>query len=200
MKKIKKFLMYFTAISHPKNWYLCFKYPFLKAYNVWHRSFCGYSFTEADIIREVGRGWFKAFGSQMIEEIKEAIIQDEKDLIACKKGQYKEPKTFKSLKNRILLKKGCKHFMFYDIKEKWGALVLSAQCGPNARKVLEKYEDMSINYCQYCGKPSQYCSSGWITYLCSDCFDIAKKTIRETMGEKDYLAFKRKQKITNQKK
>ena len=90
----------------------------------------------------IDSGWKKAFGKQLSRDLKKALIKD-KDLYT---------------------------FRFCDIKEKYGYLVLDAfSYGPNTEKVINYYENLSICYCYFCGKPSRYITAGWIEYVCKEC-------------------------------
>lgn len=51
------------------NFFFCLKYPFWKARNVWDGKFLGYSHTWYD---DIEKGWQKAFGKQLSNEIKKA--------------------------------------------------------------------------------------------------------------------------------
>lgn len=199
-RKIKSILNYFTAFKYPKNWLLCHKYPFLKVRNVWDGCFCGYSFTEADVIRGAGEGWWNAFGDQLLKDFKDALITDRVLYIIKTKGNYREPKLFKYIRGRHFYKKACQGVLFYDVKEKWGYLVLSATCGGKAQEVLRKYENISADYCQYCGKPSEYETPGWITFVCSNCFDQISSGRGKDLRGKDYLKYKEECKIKGEKK
>ena len=74
-----------------------------------------------------------------------------------------------------------------DIKVKFG--VLSWSSGPipsnsELYEIVEKYEELSKNYCMVCGKPTEWALDDpyWIYYYCSDC---------KAKGEKQGLKFKR---------
>lgn len=43
--------------------------------------------------------------------------------------------------------------------------------GKESDKVIRKYELMSRGYCINCGKPTRYVTSGWVSYLCEDCYN-----------------------------
>lgn len=58
-----------------------------------------------------------------------------------------------------------------QIKEKWGYLCLYAAGTKEILDVLDKYEELSKNYCICCGKPTKYKTGGYILYLCEHCFD-----------------------------
>lgn len=143
------------------NYFLCKKYPFLKSRNVWDGRFLGYAYTEYDQIPD---GWRKAFGKQLLKDLKEALIED----------------------------KALKTFRFTQIKEKYGSLRLYTNfVTPNVEKVIEKYEKMSEEYCIYCGKPSTHFTKGWILFVCSDCYDKVFERQRATFpDDREYQEYK----------
>ena len=135
------------------------KYPFLRIQNIWHRiwisikcerfSNIGYllSHTKLDLMPH---GWRKAFGEQMCEEIKQALLKN------GRKSLYS--------------------YVISDIKEKYGSLRWYDYSAPKeVHDIIDKYECQSMCYCINCGKPVRYITKGWIEYLCEDC---AKKTIK----------------------
>lgn len=148
-------------LTKVKNFFLCLKYPFLKVYNVWTGKFCGYGFTEYD---NLPYGWQQAFGKQLLEDIKSAYKEDKK-------------------KNRHLKWKDA--LRFTQIKEKYGELCLYADATKRISNVLRKYELLSICYCPNCGKPVRYCTKGWVSYLCEDCFNKYVQEINLSQNEID---------------
>lgn len=148
---------------------LVIKYPFLLPRNRWTgkvivwdwiwqnlkhmriefalSGFYHFEYTELDSLPE---GWRKVFGEQMCEDIKQALL---------KSGG----------------KKALKEWRIMDIKEKWGYLHLYSNWETKElSKVIEYYEELSKQYCIYCGKPTKYITRSWINYVCEDCF-INKK-------------------------
>ena len=121
---------------------LCKRYPFLIPRNRWTGEIArdyDYSYTEIDAL---GEGWFKAFGLQICEEIRNALIE----------ANYLD-------KYRII-----------DIKEKYGSLRwYDAGAPEKVYKIIRKYEKLSEEVCYNCGKPSVGYTPGWILFLCEDC-------------------------------
>lgn len=146
-----------------KNFFFCLKYPFYKSYNRFTGKFCGYSFTEYD---QIDYGWQKAFGRQMSEEIKRVGLK------------YKRS-TSKHIKWKDIIR-------WYDIKEKYGSLVLCANHIPELGDVLAKYELLSMCYCRYCGKPTRYITGGWVNYLCEECTKKVCEYNELKLSGKDY--------------
>lgn len=95
-----------------------------------------YEYTELDMMPT---GWKKAFGMQMIEELREILV----------KYDYLE------------------HYHVADIKEKWGALRWYDDGVPDEAKKeykawLDKYENLSTDTCLICGEPAEQ----WIDEHC----------------------------------
>jgi hypothetical protein len=100
------------------------------------------SHTELDAMDE---GWRKAFGLQMCEEIKQALLKS-----GGRKYLYK--------------------YRIMQIKEKWGGLRwYDAWSTKEIMKIISKYEDISYKTCIKCGKPAKWVSKGWICPYCDDC-------------------------------
>ena len=90
-------------------------------------------------------GWRKAFGLQMCEEIKQALL---------KEGGLK-----KLLNYRIL-----------QIKEKWGQLCWYDGNGcESVNQIIDKYTEISQKTCGCCGKPAKYRTLGWVYPYCEEC-------------------------------
>ena len=133
---------------------LCERYPFIIPRNRWTDEilwenkyswyYCHpYAFTELD---SFPKGWYKAFGRQMMEEIRED----------CIKHNFLD-------KLRIM-----------QIKEKYGGLRFYVGSIPRDSKIFEiihKYEDMSEHFCEYCGRPSENHDIGgyWLSTICPKC-------------------------------
>jgi len=132
------------------------EYPFLLPRNRWTGEVpedYDYSYTEIDAMP---KGWRKAFGDQMLKELKEAL------------GDFAD-------KYRIT-----------QIKEKYGALRwYDSGCTKEGHDVVNKYEQLSNYICIKCGKPATKVTTGWISPLCDDCIgdrqyiEIDKKELEE---------------------
>lgn len=143
----RRFKMYSDVITDEliqKNKALIERYPFLLPRNRFTGKVVAdydYSFTELD---DMPDGWRKAFGEQMCEELREALI------IAERLDEYR----------------------ISDIKEKFGFLHWydfgNTQEGYD---VISKYEKLSKRICISCGKPATKISTGWISPYCDDCAD-----------------------------
>ena len=116
-----------------------------------------WTFTEYN---EISPGWRNAFGKQLTKDLKAAL---------------KEAKQLKS-------------FYFLQIKEKWGGLCLyGTATTEKVNKILHHYENLSICYCEDCGKPARYKRlGGWVGYVCSECFNkqLAQWNPEATLAEK----------------
>ena len=134
------------------NFLFCKKYPFWT-----FRQFKGYKHNK-EIYRNsysitwydaISSGWKKAFGKELSDEI-----------LRVGNKYLKEHKDKKW--NDII------HWQ--QIKSKYGELRLYASAVEPIMNILDKYEWLSIGYCEFCGKPARYMTEGWIIYLCEDCY------------------------------
>lgn len=121
------------------------RYPFLLPRNRWTDKVpddYDYTWTEIDAFPS---GWYKVFGEEMLEEIRED----------CIKNDYLD-------KLRIL-----------QIKEKYGTLRFYTGAIPvesKIFKIISKYEEMSAHYCMVCGAPAETSDIGWwLVTLCDEC-------------------------------
>lgn len=118
------------------------KYPWLKPYNVltgktWKDY--RYETTWAD---DLPRGWRKAFGDMMFEEI---------------------DKVLKQTNTTIYIE---------QIKEKYGQLRFYFSGTSELHDIVEKYSTLSGNICIKCGKPDvPMLDTGWICPVCQECFE-----------------------------
>lgn len=124
-----------------KNKKLCKRYPFLIPRNRWTGKIVdnyNYDWTELDCMPN---GWRRAFGKQFMEELRKE----------CIKYNYLD-------KLRIM-----------EIKEKFSGLRFYVEPVPKNSKIFEiidKYENLSYNYCMICGKEGKLYNDGWMTTLC----------------------------------
>lgn len=122
------------------------RYPFLQPRNRLSDEIdCDYAFTYTEL-DAMPYGWRKAFGHQMLEEIRAVLVR----------GDY------------------LNQYRIFEIKEKYGTLRWYDGGAPEAifdelQAVIDKYEDMSMLYCLNCGKPTKYKTKRWVSYLCPDC-------------------------------
>ena len=141
------------------------KYPWLASdFNPWdariwnYRKRVGYKWTWYD---DFPRGWRKAFGKMMIEDIDQAL-----------------KKAGKEVRD---------NFMVSQIKEKFGELRFYHYGGTReVDDIVEAYSVLSRNICVHCGKPDVgYLTDGWIMPICEECFkDLSTtKTYDEAISE-----------------
>lgn len=98
--------------------------------------------TELDALEP---GWRKAFGLQICEEIKQALL---------KKGG----------------RKMLNNYRIDQIKEKWGYLHwYDHNSIPEVENIIHKYKYISEHTCINCGRPAKYMSKGWISPFCEYC-------------------------------
>lgn len=128
------------------------KYPFLLPRN-WQTDRVPdayeYEYTELDIVPE---GWKKAFGLNMVEELRVILV----------KADYLEA------------------YRVHDIKEKYGSLRWYDNFGPVEHQEeyyawLRRYEDLSERICIICGEPATHRSTGWISPYCEKCVAASRK-------------------------
>ena len=150
-----------TAEIKERNRKLCEKYPFLIPSNRWSGiriTEAGgggywpgdpeeipeydYEFTELD---DMPKGWRIAFGEQMCEEIREALLKHGGE-------------------------EALSRYRVAQIKEKFGALRWYDFNGnEDTDAVINKYEAISERTCIRCGKPATQISTGWISPWCDEC-------------------------------
>ena len=102
-------------------------------------------------IDEIPDGWRRAFGLDLLYELKTSLIKD-----------------------------GCLDtFAFTQIKEKFGTLrIYATGYDKNTRNVIAKYEELSQYFCVHCGKRAKYISQGWICPWCEDCVREIRDTVK----------------------
>lgn len=101
---------------------------------------------------EIPEGWRNAFGLQMCEDIREALLNE----------------GGKELLNS---------YQIMQIKEKFGTLRWYDLSAPKSvHDIIDKYEALSYHTCVNCGKPATKISTGWICPYCDDCIGDKKYT------------------------
>ena len=151
--KIKNRIQYPFIVF--RNYLLVRKYPFLKPSCGWGIDMRNtpdyykyhYEITWLDCLP---KGWKKAFGKQICDELKDAIESNH-------------------LSNYKVL----------QVKEKYGTLRWYDEGGnKNTCNIIDKYEKISEKVCQLCGKPATHMSKGWIGYYCEDCIKYTSEENR----------------------
>ena len=156
-----------------KNKALCERYPFLIPRNVWTgkriTDGAGY-WSDSDKVPEYNyewtlldnmpEGWRKAFGEQMCEEMREALIDE---------GRLDD-------------------YVITDIKEKYGGLRWYSY-GETERtiKIIHKYEELSHRTCIRCGAPATVVTTGWINPYCDDCLPRDNNAPDDHMSIEEYF-------------
>lgn len=129
-----------------KNKKLLKKYPWLAPMDWWGRRLSPrqhkYEWTE---LNELPRGWVKAFGEMMCEELDQVLI----------KNHMKDD------------------FYIFQLKEKWGRMEMyHNHCTDEISRVIDKYSTLSENICAFCGRPDTIVTTdGWVIPMCQKCFD-----------------------------
>jgi hypothetical protein len=90
------------------------------------------------------------------------------------------PQIWEELKNILAKANYVEDFTFSQIKEKYGTIRLYHLGVPSSiyEEVSNweaKYENLSEQVCINCGKPAEVITSGWITFLCKDCYNLSFK-------------------------
>jgi hypothetical protein len=146
-----------------KNKKLLKKYPWLTPIDWWggrvrpkvHK----YEWTLLD---EIPRGWVKAFGEMMCEELDQVLI-----------------------KNHIK-----SDFYILQLKEKWGRMEMyHNHCIDEVDQVIDKYSYLSENICAHCGLPDvPMTTDGWCIPLCKKCFDNDERWDKLYVNKEEYMA------------
>lgn len=126
-----------------KNYELCMKYPILIPTDIrgvkWKDYF--YECTELD---KIPKGWRTAFGESWAKELQDAINTLPEDS-----------------KDRVYI---------MDLKEKFGQFrQYLSYYSEDIRKVIRKYEELSMKTCIDCGEPATHITLGWISPYCEKC-------------------------------
>lgn len=126
---------------------LCAEYPFLMPRNdMTLEPIEGFDY-DWTYLDDMPKGWKKAFGLQMCEELK-----------------------------AILVEGGClETYRIFQVKEKYGSLRwydagIPMTIHEKYSAWLNKYESLSETTCCICGKPATQMSAGWICPYCDECY------------------------------
>ena len=139
------------------------KYPWLKPYNVWTGKPLDsyhYEFTWAD---DMPRGWMKAFGTLMFDEINEVLKRTHTTI-------YTE-----------------------QVKEKFGELRWYCSAHHDIQDIINDYTVLSRNICVFCGRPDvPMVDTGWMCPECKQCFEHNQKVNKYAPSGKyeDYVTSK----------
>lgn len=134
---------------------LCSDYPFLIPKNRWTGDIVkdyDYTWTELDGMPD---GWKKAFGENLCREIKNVLNQIDKDYNKKISADYR----------------------ITQVKEKYGELCWYTNWSTKELdEVIQKYKDLSIRTCFYCGAQATKISTDYILPYCDICVE---KTLKE---------------------
>lgn len=131
---------------------LCERYPFLitmwdydEDWNATPSKNYDYEWTFLD---DIPKGWKKAFGVQMCEELRDILIE----------ADYLDK------------------YQVVQAKEKYGVLRIYDNGVPESiydkyHAWLVKYEALSRDTCICCGKPGKMRTDGWISPWCDECYE-----------------------------
>jgi len=141
------------------------KYPFMKCRSAWNGEYIEpYDEYDYGWLELIPQGWALAFGKQLLDEIREALIEVD-DLYNYRIVQIKE----KYAELRI-----------YDNGKKENCRVWD---------IIEKYENISYKTCIKCGASANYYTEGWIIPLCENCKNNDDKHYYDIDEEIDYNLF-----------
>lgn len=91
---------------------------------------------------DIPEGWKKAFGKEISERIRKALIEE-------------YGKRFPKRAVEIC-----------EVKEKYGELRIYASAPDSVLDILDEYEGRSFHHCFYCGEKSTKYTLGWILPVC----------------------------------
>lgn len=133
-----------------KNKELCERFPFLEIKDA------DYECTWLDAIPD---GWRKAFGEQMCEELKAALLEEN----------------------------ALDDYQIEQVKEKYGGLRWYTNATTRkALDIADKYEILSEKICIKCGQPATCTTTGWIVPLCDACAAKAHASGARTVPIDEY--------------
>jgi len=136
------------------NYKMIKNYPFLLPKNRWDKGLniadeYAFDFTHIET-DAMPKGWFKAFGIQMLDEIREFML----------------------LHNPKFLYQ----YTITDIKEKYGGLRWYDNGTPKGMyEIIDKYTRLSYQICISCGEVATHTTDGWVMPLCDICDTKRKK-------------------------
>lgn len=138
--------------------WLYFKIKFLDFLNdyILQLFHCIPLYTEIDCMKSECPGWYKRFGMDLVKDLKKQLKID----------------------NRLY------SFRIMQIKEKYGRLEFyhNGCCSSEIYKIIEKYQDLSVNTCIECGEEAKITTDGYICPYCTDCYNKYHKN--EMIGYK----------------
>lgn len=108
--------------------------------------FTGEVIEDASYEDDIPAGWYKAFGTQMLDELNDLLI----------KYNFED------------------EYSIIEIKEKFGRLIWydNARVDGMYEEYIEwlnKYDNLSGKTCIFCGKPATHRTKGYILPVCDDC-------------------------------
>lgn len=121
---------------------LCERYPFLIPWRVREGRIEIEDWSGRTLLDNMDPGWRAAFGIQMCEELREALIAAD----------------------------ALERYQVTDVKEKYGELRWYSYGGTNSTHEIEKkYLLLSRGICGKCGKPATHRGTAWVYPYCSEC-------------------------------
>ena len=119
------------------------KYYWLRPRYAWSgKPIKDYDYTYHELSDVWGKGWNKAFGEKLIEELGEAVKEA-----------------------------GLNNFNIVQAKEKFGEIrIYTSYITDKIDEVIEKYTYLSRHICYFCGKKAPIVDDGWVLPRCFDCY------------------------------
>lgn len=136
--------MFKNLVERWNNFKLWIKYPFIRPRSVSNDKYCS-NFFNYTYLSFIPKGWVKAFGNQLCEDLNNALKCYDKNIR--------------------------KSFRIHDIKEKHGRLQISCNWYTlEVNAVLNKYEKISHKTCIICGSKAYWYTKGYSPLpMCNHC-------------------------------
>ena len=140
-----------------------------------------YSYTEIDSA-EISEAWKEKLLLPMIEEIRKALISEEKKRTESAEARRKFAKWYcddydKEHDDYLHV------WRITQIKEKYGTLRMYSNFETKKiRKIIGKYSALSERTCYFCGEPAEFVSTGYILPYCRKCTKLHKTEQYEPIG------------------
>ena len=126
-----------------RNYELCNKYPIIIPRDLHGDIVADYNY-EYTLLDYINAGWRKAFGENWAKEL-----------------QYAINTLPEASKDKVYI---------MDLKEKFGQFrQYLSYYSEDIRKVIRKYEELSMTTCIDCGEPATHITLGWIFPYCEKC-------------------------------
>ena len=153
---------YTTKKQRSANKALCDRYPFLIPRHVWtDKVFWLHKPYDYTLAEDFPKGWWKAFGIQLCEELREE----------CIKHDYLHQLRLTQIKEK-----------YAELRIYFGLIPV----GCRVHDIVDDYSALSGNICEYCGRPdtAMIMWGGWYTTICEDCYNKIQRRNQQRFGHK----------------